>query len=219
MTKKISERPSVHGWLPAAHHSSARAPSARLAERMAGTSNEPAADSTQMYRPTPEPPVIIDLNGKRSFHTVEKKLKRQRPGLTQGMRARLLGLIAQARAAGAESLACSDRRQELIRDLMKAKQLLHDCESQVVRRAWMDGRTVKPEYQEELKARSERVARLTAGVDAVTAQQTAAAQRSGRLKDICQQIGNHSALGKRQAIWGDTDQIDLQTLEERLLGQ
>lgn len=219
MKKTSNIAATALGWLPAEPPGS-RADGGQLASRMADVGDRAAARADQAYRPVSELPKGIDLDGPVSYRTAEEKPKRARPGLTEGMRNRLLTTIAQTRGASAEARAHGDRRQELIQDLVKAKQMLRTFEADQERRAWLDGRrpTMDPDYVKELDVRRERVTRLQAGLDAVTAQQTEAAQRCGRLKAVCAKIAGHG-LGKGQATWGDPSEVDIDSLEERCLGQ
>jgi hypothetical protein len=192
---------------------------ATLGARLAATAEQTAPPAAQVYRPSPAAPARPELDaGPRSFPTVEAKPRRERPGLTEGMRARLLSMIAQCRAASAEAQAHGARRQELIQDLVKAQQQLRDYESQQARVAWLNRGTTDPAAEKELEVRRGRVTRLQAGLAAASDRQNEAAQRCGRLKDICGKVGAGHALAKGQAVWGHVGElVDIETLEGRLL--
>jgi DNA repair exonuclease SbcCD ATPase subunit len=173
------------------------------------------ADAGAARTGTWQPPAVT---GPRSFPESHEQRKRERPGLTQGIRQRLLRMCSAQRAARGEADAIGARREEVIHDLMRARQRLTTLRDAFTRRAWLD-KGQAGQQQGELDTQQQHVERLQAELDRLTQQQNAAAQRAAVLRATIGRVGASHALGKGRAVFTglEPDYCDVDLLEERLL--
>lgn len=148
----------------------------------------------------------------------EVSRKRQRPGLTPGMRARLLGMISRARSARAAAEAHLARRHELIPDLVTAQQRHRQLTDAFERTMWArSGSSDHADATGEVAQQLQRVERLKAEIARLDQEASDANERSAGLRAMIQSIGKGLGVGKNIAIWGDYDLPDLDLLEEKLI--
>jgi hypothetical protein len=153
----------------------------------------------------------------------EKGRKRERPGLTPGMRTRLLSMISRARSSSAAARAHLDRRHELMTDLVAAQQRARKLSDEFERTRWarsQDGGRSRDqtEAQKSVARELERVESLKAEIARLDQLAHEAVQRSSQMRTMAQKIGRRYSMRKGSVVWGEIDEADIDALEENLIG-